>query len=293
MTESVAERYLRLGLQVGRHADGVVDAYFGPPELAASRPHRRSSRERSSPAPRISSTSWRTAGCATRLSACAPTSACWRASPAPMPTRRRAAPRRAADLHRRSRVHGRTRAPRGAASRRRLAGGAVRAWEDSIRVAPERVERKHASVVEGARDARPGRAARRRGRRPGDRADKPGGRPATTSATSAAGSPSTSTCRCRPWSCSCWRSTRRPRTPHGALLQGAPARAWPRAARGDARAADAAVAIAVLRRHDARARRRGGARGGHARRRHRARPRPRARRQRALEPCRWARSMRR
>ena len=35
MTESVAERYLRLGLQVGRHADGVVDAYFGPPELAA------------------------------------------------------------------------------------------------------------------------------------------------------------------------------------------------------------------------------------------------------------------
>jgi hypothetical protein len=35
VTESVAERYLRLGLQVGRHADGVVDAYFGPPELAA------------------------------------------------------------------------------------------------------------------------------------------------------------------------------------------------------------------------------------------------------------------
>ena len=34
MTE-VAERYLRLGLQVGRHVDGIVDAYFGPPELAA------------------------------------------------------------------------------------------------------------------------------------------------------------------------------------------------------------------------------------------------------------------
>jgi hypothetical protein len=30
------ERYLRLGLQVGRHAEGVVDAYFGPPELAAA-----------------------------------------------------------------------------------------------------------------------------------------------------------------------------------------------------------------------------------------------------------------
>lgn len=35
MTGSVAERYLRLGLQLGRHADGVVDAYFGPPNLAA------------------------------------------------------------------------------------------------------------------------------------------------------------------------------------------------------------------------------------------------------------------
>jgi hypothetical protein len=29
------ERYLRLGLQLGRHDDGVVDAYFGPAELAA------------------------------------------------------------------------------------------------------------------------------------------------------------------------------------------------------------------------------------------------------------------
>jgi hypothetical protein len=34
--ESAAERYLRLGLQLGRHDDGVVDAYFGPPELAAA-----------------------------------------------------------------------------------------------------------------------------------------------------------------------------------------------------------------------------------------------------------------
>jgi hypothetical protein len=30
------ERYLRLGLQVGRHVDGIVDAYYGPPELAAA-----------------------------------------------------------------------------------------------------------------------------------------------------------------------------------------------------------------------------------------------------------------
>jgi len=31
----VVERYLRLGLQLGRHVDGIVDSYFGPPELAA------------------------------------------------------------------------------------------------------------------------------------------------------------------------------------------------------------------------------------------------------------------
>jgi hypothetical protein len=34
MTEGTAERYVRLGLQLGRHVDGIVDAYFGPPELA-------------------------------------------------------------------------------------------------------------------------------------------------------------------------------------------------------------------------------------------------------------------
>jgi hypothetical protein len=33
---SVVERYLRLGLQLGRHVDGIVDSYFGPPELAAA-----------------------------------------------------------------------------------------------------------------------------------------------------------------------------------------------------------------------------------------------------------------
>jgi hypothetical protein len=36
MTMSAAERYLRLGLQLGRHEEGVVDAYFGPSELAAA-----------------------------------------------------------------------------------------------------------------------------------------------------------------------------------------------------------------------------------------------------------------
>jgi hypothetical protein len=36
LAHTLAERYLRLGLQVGQHVDGIVDAYFGPPELAAA-----------------------------------------------------------------------------------------------------------------------------------------------------------------------------------------------------------------------------------------------------------------
>jgi hypothetical protein len=33
--DTVSERYVRLGLQLGRQVEGVVDAYTGPPELAA------------------------------------------------------------------------------------------------------------------------------------------------------------------------------------------------------------------------------------------------------------------
>jgi hypothetical protein len=37
MTEpGLVERYLTLGLRLGRHIDGLVDAYYGPPELAAA-----------------------------------------------------------------------------------------------------------------------------------------------------------------------------------------------------------------------------------------------------------------
>jgi hypothetical protein len=36
VTPSAVERYLRLGLRLGRHVDGIVDAYYGPPELAAA-----------------------------------------------------------------------------------------------------------------------------------------------------------------------------------------------------------------------------------------------------------------
>jgi hypothetical protein len=34
MNGTIVERYLRLGLQLDRHVEGTVDAYFGPPELA-------------------------------------------------------------------------------------------------------------------------------------------------------------------------------------------------------------------------------------------------------------------
>ena len=36
MAQSAVERYLLLGLRLGRHLDGIVDAYFGPQELAAA-----------------------------------------------------------------------------------------------------------------------------------------------------------------------------------------------------------------------------------------------------------------
>ncbi|MBA2535864.1 MAG: hypothetical protein H0V20_00330, partial [Actinobacteria bacterium] len=36
MTQLPVKRYLRLGLQLGRHVEGIVDAYYGPPELATA-----------------------------------------------------------------------------------------------------------------------------------------------------------------------------------------------------------------------------------------------------------------
>jgi hypothetical protein len=36
VNQSAAERYLRLGLEVGRHVEGIVDAYYGPGEPAAA-----------------------------------------------------------------------------------------------------------------------------------------------------------------------------------------------------------------------------------------------------------------
>ena len=34
MSTDTVERYLELGLALGRHVDGFVDAYFGPAEIA-------------------------------------------------------------------------------------------------------------------------------------------------------------------------------------------------------------------------------------------------------------------
>jgi hypothetical protein len=36
VTQSVAERYVRLALHLGQHVEGIVDAYYGPRELAAA-----------------------------------------------------------------------------------------------------------------------------------------------------------------------------------------------------------------------------------------------------------------
>ena len=36
MPETISQRYLKLGLRLGRHVDGIVDSYAGPPEIAAA-----------------------------------------------------------------------------------------------------------------------------------------------------------------------------------------------------------------------------------------------------------------
>jgi len=35
VSDTIAERYVRVGLRLGRHVEGIVDSYCGPPELAA------------------------------------------------------------------------------------------------------------------------------------------------------------------------------------------------------------------------------------------------------------------
>ena len=52
--DDLIERYLALGLALGRHIDGLVDAYYGPPELAA-----RADAEPPQPPPRLRDTARR------------------------------------------------------------------------------------------------------------------------------------------------------------------------------------------------------------------------------------------
>ncbi len=46
---TVAERYIELGLRLGRHVDGLVDSYYGPPELQSESTRSRCATRRSSP----------------------------------------------------------------------------------------------------------------------------------------------------------------------------------------------------------------------------------------------------
>ena len=68
-----AERYLVLGLRLGKHVDGLVDCVLRPGRAAAAgrRRRRRSTRRSSRPTPTRCSPSCPTAGCATRCKGCA------------------------------------------------------------------------------------------------------------------------------------------------------------------------------------------------------------------------------
>ena len=208
---------LRLGLQLGRHVEGLVDASSA---LRSWRP--RSKRAAGRPAGarlRRRGAARRARG---RLAA--------RPGGRPPHLRRRAGRRvrrvrrrgggllwRAADLHRRSRVQGGARAARGLLPGEGTLGERHERWEASTRVPTDRIERTVAAVIEEAR-----LWTRRRYELP----DGEGVGPETAwrarlasasiSASSTAGSRSTSTCRCRPSSCSGARSHETYRGHHAA-----------------------------------------------------------------------------
>ena len=213
VTQSAAERYLRLGLQLGRHVEGIVDAYYGPPELAAAVDAEPPVEPRTLVAAAEAlldelEDGWlrdqvvgaahlrRRAGGRVRL----------------VRGRGGGVLRRAADLHRRSGLHGRARAARGVAPRQRPAGRAPPALA-GLDPRAHRAGRA-ARWRRSSRSRERGRAAwsscpRAKESRWRPCATSPGWRSAPTSATCVAESPSTSTSRCRPSSCSSSRSTRR------------------------------------------------------------------------------------
>src|SRR6266487_4412357 len=152
MTQSVAQRYLRLGLQLGRHVEGIVDAYCGPPEPAAAVEAAPPVNPRTLVAAAEAlldelEDGWlhdQVVGLRTYAGVLAGESASYADEVEGML-------RRAADLHRGSPLHSRARAARGAAPRRRAAGAAVRALANSILVPTEQVERTVAAAIEEAR----------------------------------------------------------------------------------------------------------------------------------------------
>src|SRR5213592_2851757 len=171
MTHSAPERYLRLGLQVGRHVDGMVDAYFGPPALAAAVEAEPpvDPRELVSAAEALLDEledGWlrdQVVGLRTYAAVLAGESGSYADEVGVL--------RRAADPHRRSRLRSRARAARRAASRRRLAGRAPRAL-GGLDPRPHRARRARSGSGDrgGARtDTCPARTAGGRKRRPGDR----------------------------------------------------------------------------------------------------------------------------
>src|SRR6266487_4412355 len=199
MTQSVAQRYLRLGLQLGRHVEGIVDAYCGPPEPAAAVEAAPPVNPRTLVAAAEAlldelEDGWlhdQVVGLRTYAGVLAGESASYADEVEGML-------RRAADLHRGSPLHSRARAARGAAPRRRAGDRARQALAGVLRLPrrpaqPDRRQRRSADVGHRAAPAHDPRDVSR--------------------------------------------------PPRGALQQGAPARARPRAARGDAGArAHAAVA---------------------------------------------------
>ncbi len=199
----VAASYIELGLRLGRHIDGLVDAYYGPPELGAAGGSR-GARKRPPSSPRtrqqLRESTRRRAGCDAQL-----------VGPG---DGRQASGRRGDRLRGRGRAL--LRRPPAADSRGRLRGGSPRARRGAAR----RRARSPSATRPGARatSCRPIGSARSSGagRRP-PRADAKrssasrtrasssstsptsrGRRSTTTSAACAAGSRSTPTCAMTP-----------------------------------------------------------------------------------------------
>ena len=219
---NVVERYLLLGLRLGRHVDGFVDAYYGPPELAAQvDAEALVVRRRSSPSrPRrwrkgsTSATTRRTAWLRAQLLGCE-TSArrlagepitwaeeverCYGVRPDPVPEEQ---------------LRGGARARRGALPGDGTLAERYQAWVESQTVPPEKLLAGHAGVLARApcadRGARSGfrttsRCTSRRSR------TSRGRRSTTTSAAAGAASCSIRIGRSMRSSCRCSSRTRRTR----------------------------------------------------------------------------------